>query len=124
MAIGGGLCVVSSAAVPGFRFLSFCVVGGARPPLPASPHSDPGTSEAGDPHILANYMPWPSDCRRSPGVSPPAARYRFAGGAMLPQPQGAPARLRAWQNTATPRDADVAARGATRWFQLPLTRTA
>ena len=96
MAIGGGLCVVSSAAVPGFRFLSFCVVGGARPP-----HSDPGTSEAVDPHILANYMPRPSDCRRRSGVSPPAARYRFAGGAMLPQPQ-ARVRLRDSEFGRTP----------------------
>ena len=50
----------------------------------------PGTSEAGDPHVLANYLPRPSDYRRRSGVSPPAVRYRFAGGAMLPQPQGAP----------------------------------
>ena len=85
--IGGGLWVVRSGAAPGLCFLSFYVVGGARRVPPPPPPATPGASETGDPHVLANYMPRPSDCRRRSGISPPAARYRFAGGAMIPSPR-------------------------------------
>ena len=108
-----------------------------RPPfhLPTVPRRDPATpsvSEAGDPHPGELHAQVQPDCRW--GVlqiigSPPAARYHFAGGAMLPQHQGAPARPRVWPNAAAachqlPTMLMLLRAVPSRWFQLPPTRTA